>query len=132
MTESTHVNRLAWVALPISVSAYQILAKSIADHALHATTWPIWLWHIATSPVFLLLVAAEIGSFGLWMYILARVRLSAAFPLSAGSYIIVLIASWTMFGETGNIVDIMGIAAILAGIYFIGRSEGPADGTVAD
>lgn len=114
---------LAWVLLPVLVTGYQITSKRIADDAsLHSRHH--WVLPIVMNPRLVVLIALEIGSFAAWMYILARTKLSEAFPLSAISYVFVLMASWVLFGETGSVPQVMGSAAIIIGIWLIGRSSG--------
>ncbi len=110
---------VAWALLPLLVTGYQVTSKWIADAA--AVQGGDWLLPILTDPSLALLVAFEIGSFATWMYILARTQLSEAFPLSAISYVFVLLASWVLFRETGSVAQVMGSAAILVGVWLIGR-----------
>jgi drug/metabolite transporter (DMT)-like permease len=114
---------VAWVLLPLFVTAHQIVAKWLATEletglGHHAS----WLLMIVSSPSFALIVLLEIGSFAIWMYLLARMPLSQAFPLSAISYVFVVVASWTIFNETGSVAQVMGSAAIIMGAWLIGRS----------
>jgi drug/metabolite transporter (DMT)-like permease len=50
-------------------------------------------------------------------------KLSAAFPMSAVSYVMIIVAGWTVFGEPASLLQVAGGAIILAGIWMIGRSE---------
>lgn len=113
---------LAWVLLPLLVTGYQIASKRIADDARGGD----WLASILTHPVLPVLVALEIASFATWMYVLARMQLSEAFPLSAVSYVFVLLASWVLFGESGSVLQVVGSVAILVGVWLIGRGSGRA------
>jgi drug/metabolite transporter (DMT)-like permease len=115
------VSPLLWVALPFFVSVYQILSKVVADRVPVGGTPLHWLGHIMTQPLVILLVGSEIISFGLWMYALTRMQLSEAFPLSAISYVFVILTSWAIFHETGSVAQIMGTALILVGAWLIGR-----------
>ena len=112
--------RLAWALLPLFVTGYQITAKVIADRAVGAGN-SVGLLSILTNPAFLLLVLCEIGSFTLWMYVLARMQLSEAFPLSAISYVFVMFSSWLVFHETGSVSQVIGSGAIIIGVWLIGR-----------
>lgn len=108
---------LAWVLLPLLVTGYQIASKRIADDARGGD----WLTSVLANPVLPILIALEVASFATWMYVLARMQLSEAFPLSAISYVFVLLASWVIFGENGSASQVMGSVAILAGVWLIGR-----------
>jgi len=113
---------LAWVLLPLLVTGYQIASKLIADDARAGDC----LASILTHPFLPLLVALEIASFATWMYVLARMQLSEAFPLSAISYVFVVLASWVLFGESGSVLQVLGSAAILVGVWLIGRGSAEA------
>jgi drug/metabolite transporter (DMT)-like permease len=117
------VSPFIWIALPFFVSVYQILSKIVADRMPVGGTAMDWLGAIFSQPLIILLVASEIISFGLWMYALARMQLSAAFPLSAISYVFVIFTSWAIFDETGSVSQIMGTASILVGAWLIGRPK---------
>lgn len=121
------VSRLAWIALPLSVSLYQIVAKVVADHIGQHSSGLLWLEDILSQPLLLLLIGSEAVSLALWLYVLARMQLSEAFPLAAISYVFVVLASWTLFHETGSVSQVMGIAAILVGAWLIGRPQDPDD-----
>jgi drug/metabolite transporter (DMT)-like permease len=120
------VSPFIWIALPFFVSVYQILSKIVADSTPVGGTLSEWLGQIFSQPLVILLVGSEIISVGLWMYALARMQLSEAFPLSAISYVFVILISWAIFGETGSVAQIMGTAAILVGAWLIGRPRDPA------
>jgi drug/metabolite transporter (DMT)-like permease len=115
------VSPLLWVALPFFVSVYHILSKVVADSTPAGGAALAWLGQIFSQPLVILLVLSELISFGLWMYALARMQLSEAFPLSAISYVFVILISWALFDETGSAAQIMGTAAILVGAWLIGR-----------
>lgn len=115
------VSPFIWIALPFFVSAYQIMSKIVADDMPSHGSGLGWLGQIFSQPLIILLIASEIISFSLWMYALARMQLSEAFPLSAISYVFVILTSWAIFHETGSIAQIMGTALILVGAWLIGR-----------
>lgn len=117
------VPAFAWIALPFTVSLYQIVAKVVADRIGAHSRGMDWLLDIASQPLFLLLIASEAASLVLWLYVLARMQLSEAFPLAAISYVFVVLASWTLFHETGSVSQVMGTAAILLGAWLIGRRQ---------
>ncbi|WP_340318158.1 EamA family transporter [Rhizorhabdus argentea] len=115
--------RMASMILPLFIALYQSFAKRLAEDGGGFVPLRSWLERILVSPILPVLVVAEIASFGLWMYILSVMPLSEAFPLTATSYILVLLASWSIFGETGTVLQVMGTAAIMMGIWLLGRTE---------
>lgn len=115
------------VALPILSLGYQIAAKETAQ-ALSQTAfgWP-WLSQLVRLPWAQGLLVLEIASFAAWMTALSEMKLSAAFPMSAASYVLIIVTGWTLFHEPASLAQTVGGAVILAGIWMIGRSE-PEEG----
>ena len=70
-----------------------------------------WLW---------LALACSVGQFFVWMTILEKSALSAAFPASASVFIAIMIASWAVFGDPMGWEKILGSAVIVAGILLLG------------
>lgn len=114
--------RLLFIALPLLGLAYQLTAKETAL-AMAGTPFGVqWLLTALTVPWAQALIVLEIVSFGVWMMVLSEIKLSEAFPLSALSYALVVVASWTLFHEPGSVLQVLGGAAILAGVWLMGRS----------
>ncbi|MBM3450967.1 MAG: multidrug resistance protein [Armatimonadetes bacterium] len=67
---------------------------------------------------FLLYGAASL----LWLVIIARTPLSLAYPMLALGYVIVIASSAWLFGEALPMIRILGIGAILIGIFLISRT----------
>lgn len=110
-------------ALPFLTLAYQICAKQAA-RALAVTPFGLeWIGALLRNPWAQALLGFEIVSFGAWMVVLAEMKLSAAFSLSALSYILVIVASWTVFREPADGMQVLGGAAILAGVWMIGADD---------
>ena len=114
--------RLLFLALPLLGLAYQLTAKETAD-AMGGTPFGVrWVLTALTLHWTQAMIALEIVGFGVWMVVLSEVKLSEAFPLSALSYVLVVVASWTLFHEPGSVLQVVGGAAILAGVWLVGRS----------
>jgi drug/metabolite transporter (DMT)-like permease len=109
--------RLLFLALPLLGLAYQLTAKETADAMGGAPFGAQWVLTALALHWTQAMIALEIVSFGVWM-----VKLSEAFPLSALSYVLVVVASWTLFHEPGGVLQVLGGAAILAGVWLVGRS----------
>lgn len=113
---------IGWAVVPVSAGIYQIAAKSLA---LAVDQQALGLAQIAARPEpWCILFSEAIGFFG-WMQVLARWPVSAAFPLSAASYVLVLAASWGLFHEPVHLLQLVGVAAILAGVGLV-ASRRPA------
>jgi multidrug transporter EmrE-like cation transporter len=114
--------RLLFLALPLLGLAYQLTAKETADAMGGAPFGAQWVLTALALHWTQAMIALEIVSFGVWMVVLSEVKLSEAFPLSALSYVLVVVASWTLFHEPGGVLQVLGGAAILAGVWLVGRS----------
>jgi multidrug transporter EmrE-like cation transporter len=121
-------SRLAWrllfLVLPLLGAGYQIAAKSAAI-GLPAGGFSLpWLAALAHSPWAWAMLTFEAASFVTWMSILARIKLSEAFPLSAVSYVLIIAAGWLIFHEPPRRLEAVGGGAILAGVWLIGSNRG--------
>jgi len=80
------------------------------------------LWQMATNlNVFVGLAIYLIGTV-FWLAALSRVDLSYAYPFASLSYIIMLVASWMMFGERITLSRIIGTVVIGIGVLLIYRN----------
>ncbi|HET7561531.1 MAG TPA: hypothetical protein VFJ87_04030 [Rhodanobacteraceae bacterium] len=75
-----------------------------------------WLW---------LGLACYLGQFVVWMVILEKSALSAAFPTSAIVFVSVMIASRVVFGDPMGWEKVLGSAVIVTGILLLGGDEAP-------
>ncbi|CAN5425108.1 hypothetical protein BH10PSE4_BH10PSE4_09090 [soil metagenome] len=112
---------ILFAILPIISLAYQITAKASANKLAEARFDLAWLAAAARMPSVQLLVALEIAAFAAWMTVLAEMPLSAAFPLSAVSYVLIIAASAVVFHEPIGLLQVAGSLAILLGVLLIGR-----------
>jgi drug/metabolite transporter (DMT)-like permease len=113
--------QLLYLALPLLGLAYQVAAKQTAE-AMSGTPFGLhWVLTALTLPWTQALIAFEIVGLLAWMVVLSEIKLSEAFPLSALSYVLVILASWTLFGEPASFLQVCGGAAILGGVWLIGQ-----------
>jgi len=87
-----------------------------AAHILSALATP-WLW---------VGLACYLGAFAVWMGILEKTALSAAFPVTAITFVTVMVASWAILGESMGRDKLLGSAIIVAGILLLGGDTNPA------
>lgn len=116
---------LAWAILLAVETLNQIALKMAGRHvgvfefdrrSLLAALHTPWLW---------LALACYLGQFAVWMMILEKSMLSAAFPTSAIAFVAVMIASWAVFGDPMGWRKILGSAIIVAGILLLGSGAQP-------
>ncbi len=79
-------------------------------------------------PRFWGLVVIELGSFGLWMLILARLDLSKAFLLTAISYCLIMALGALLFHERIGWTGYLGSTMILGGMVLVaGAGDGDSE-----
>ncbi len=83
--------------------------------------WP-GIARLALNPAILSGLAAFAASFLLWLKILAAAPLSYAYPMVSLGYVFVFVVSWLYLGESLPPLRVLGLALIIAGIFFIARS----------
>ena len=115
------------VAHTLCTAAYHLAAKYLGL-SLEGAGGNRNLVGIVFDPRFWGLVVIELGSFGLWMAILARLDLSRAILLSAVSYCVIMILGAGLFHERIGWTGYVGSAMILGGIALLaGAGAGSHD-----
>jgi multidrug transporter EmrE-like cation transporter len=99
--------------------AFKLAAKQLGDGAFDAD----WLLAAAGSPAVWCAILLYLTVFVLWMQILQQIDLSRAFPLTALTYVTVPAAGLLFFHESITLMQVGGIALILAGVALVGRHE---------
>ncbi len=113
----------AWLMLLGFETLCQISLKSAGldnpdfDFSLAAFT------HTLATPWTWVAIACYIGAFGVWMTILRKSTLSAAFTTSAIVFVAVMFASWLVFGERIGFWQLVGCAIIVGGILALGADD---------
>ncbi|WP_370673867.1 EamA family transporter [Pleomorphomonas sp. PLEO] len=106
-----------WLAIPVLNTLQQLFLKLGASDAASSAVGSGWFGSLLASPWFAAAVVAEIICFVVWMTVLAELDLSLAFPLSAASYVLVMLMAWIVFGEPLKAKEIIGSLVILGGIW---------------
>ncbi|MFN3285656.1 MAG: 4-amino-4-deoxy-L-arabinose transferase [bacterium] len=103
-------------------AAGQVLLKMGALRVGAPPDVGLLLWRIVTSPH----IVAGFALYGvasvLWIVVLSRAPLSLAYPVLSLGYVIVLLASAYLFGETIPAVRVAGVAAIVVGLVLVSSS----------
>ena len=104
----------------------QILLKkgmsSMGPLTLSVDKAPSILLKMGTNPYVIVGLGIYVLGTVFWLAALSRVDLSYAYPFASLSYVIMLIASWLVFGETITPLRLIGSAVIIAGVILISRS----------
>ncbi len=80
------------------------------------------IWRLATNPYVVFGLAVYMGGTLFWLTALSRVDLSYAYPFASFSYVVMLVASWRLFGEDVTPLRVLGSLVIMAGVFLISRS----------
>jgi len=80
------------------------------------------LWRIGTNPFVVGGLLLYVCGTVFWLAALSRVDLSYAYPFASLSYILMLGASWLIFGENITPLRLVGTLAIAIGVLVISRS----------
>ena len=120
---------LAWAALLAIETLGQVSLKlagrssgafELDATSIHAALSTPWLW---------VGLACYLGAFAAWMGILEKSALSAAFPITAITFVTMLLASWAVLGEPMGWEKLLGSAIIVAGILLLGGDAESAPST---
>lgn len=114
---------LLLMAMPLTAMANQYLAMRTAQDLAGQPFGLAWLTDAARSHWVQAWVGCEIVTFAIWMVVLSDLTLSAAFPMTALGYVLVVGMGWVVFGEPLSWVEFVGGAAILAGVVLLGDPE---------
>lgn len=60
-------------------------------------------------------------SFLLWLFVLSKLKLSQAYPITSINFVLVLIASYYFFGEKLSLFQYFGILLIIIGVFALSR-----------
>ena len=115
------VMSLLWVAMPLLGLANQYLAVRTAHALMSQPFGPGWFALAAHTPWVAAWIGLEIVTLAIWLTVLAQLSLSAAFPMTALGYVLVVGMGWTLLREPVSLLEILGGAAILIGVWLVGH-----------
>jgi multidrug transporter EmrE-like cation transporter len=119
-------NYLLILPLALLVAFSQILIKLRADAGGDVSTTGLWprVLHFASDPVVLLAYGCALFASFAWLYVVARLPLTIAFPVYIGvTFLFVVAGSWLFLGETMSSPRLLGVGLILAGIALAMQSD---------
>jgi drug/metabolite transporter (DMT)-like permease len=109
--------------MPLLGVLNQYCAERVAHGLLGVAFGLPWFVVAAGSPWLWLWVGLEILTLAAWMIVLAELTLSAAFPMTALGYVLVIAMSWFVLHEPLSALQLVGGAAILTGVRLLGHDE---------
>jgi drug/metabolite transporter (DMT)-like permease len=114
---------LVWLAMPLMALVNQYLAERTAQALIRLPFGFGWLAAAIGSPWVQAWIGCEIVTLAVWMVVLSNLSLSAAFPMTALGYLLVIGMGWTLLSEPVTLAELIGGAAILAGVWLLGEGE---------
>lgn len=120
------MSQLALVLISVFMgSAGQIILKiganKLGDFNLSIGTFFQSIWIILKSPTIMIGLVLFGLSFLAWIKVLTKSELSQAYPLVSLSYIIIGLVSPILFNEQLTIQKIMGMGAIVLGVFILNQ-----------
>lgn len=83
---------------------------------------PHLILQLATNPWVVVGMSLYLGGSLFWLTALSRLDLSLAYPFAGLNYVLILLASYLVFGEALNPIRIAGALLIALGVSLIARS----------
>nr|WP_310524344.1 EamA family transporter [Polymorphobacter sp.] len=110
---SVSLNAMAQVVLRKAMTGPPLPPASDVMALSFALVGNAWLW------AGMLCYAASIG---LWLVVLSRVEVSAAYPMLSIGYVLAAVMGYFFLGENVGIERIAGIALICCGVLLVART----------
>ncbi|WP_448593418.1 SMR family transporter [Thermoflexus hugenholtzii] len=83
---------------------------------------PGLILRLATSPWVVVGMSLYLGGSLFWLTALSRIELSLAYPFAGLNYVLIVIASYLLFGESLNPMRVIGVLLIALGVSLVARS----------
>jgi drug/metabolite transporter (DMT)-like permease len=98
------------------------MSRCACDPAADPAGWLGVLRSVLFDPFVLGGVALHVGALLTWLYVLRHVEVSYAYPFISLGFVLVLVLGHLLYQETLDVNRVLGIAAIVTGIFLVGRS----------
>jgi multidrug transporter EmrE-like cation transporter len=110
---SVSLNALAQVVLRKAMTGPPLPPASETIALGMALVGNLWLWAG---------MACYAISIGLWLMVLSRVEVSAAYPMLSIGYVIAAVLGFVFLGENVSLARMAGIALICGGVVLVART----------
>lgn len=81
----------------------------------------ILIKYLLNSPALLSGMFLFAVSFVLWLFVLAKIKLSVAYPITSLNFVLVIIASYYLFGEKLSVLQYASIGLIILGVVLLSK-----------
>lgn len=85
-----------------------------------------WLAGVVTEPLVALVLLCDLGAFFAYITLLKRAPVGPLYAAAHGHIVVVLLISYFFFAERLTLLQLLGCAAIVAGILILARTEAAA------
>ena len=106
----------ALVAVVFAAGGQILLKLGLGGSSMHAEPSLASLLHKVSSPTIIFGLLAYALSMVCWLFALQRTNLSVLYPFTALTYVLVMLASYSVLNESLSPVRIAGILLVLVGL----------------
>jgi len=112
---SVSLSALAQVALKLGMSGAGV-TRALADGGAAQVAWAVASeWRVLGGLVLYFASAAA------WLFVLARLQVSAAYPFVGLGFVLTLLLGWAWLGDTLSVGRVLGTLLVAAGVVLIAR-----------
>ncbi|MCW5632882.1 MAG: EamA family transporter [Rubrivivax sp.] len=113
---SIALSALAQVVLKLGMSAAGV-SRALADGGAAHVAWAVASeWRVLAG------LALYLASAAAWLFVLARLQVSAAYPFVGLGFVLTLLLGWWWLGDTLSAERVLGTLLVAAGVVLIARS----------
>ena len=113
---SVALSAFAQVVLKLGMSGAAVSRALAEGGAAHVA------WAVASEWRVLAGLTLYLASAGAWLFVLARLQVSAAYPFVGLGFVLTLLLGWWWLGDTLSASRIVGTLFVAAGVVLISRS----------
>ena len=119
---STKILALALLSVSFAALAQVLLKKAVTDmppQLSSAVDAVSWLLSLPVNPFLIAGVMLYVASLALWLIVLSRAEVSAAYPMASVGFLITAVVAHYTLGESVTLWRIGGILLICAGMFLV-------------
>jgi multidrug transporter EmrE-like cation transporter len=112
------------IAILTTVTSQLLFKKGMFDLAgmdFSLNNVYILIKHVLSNPFLLGGLFSYAISFLLWLFVISKIKLSLAYPITSINFVLILLASYYFFGEKLSSFQYFGIALIVIGVIALSR-----------
>jgi multidrug transporter EmrE-like cation transporter len=113
---SVALSALAQVVLKLGMSGAAVSRALAEGGASHVALAVASEWRVLAG------LALYLASAGAWLFVLARLQVSAAYPFVGLGFVLTLLLGWWWLGDTLSASRVVGTLLVAAGVVLIARS----------